>query len=92
MRDSVELSFDQHTVTPFHCPSYTHLESVYGTDEDDGGPGEEVPLIAELLVTDPPADELVSDGTGGVHVTGGTKLSPALANKPSSQLISCHIP
>jgi hypothetical protein len=92
LRDSVELSFDQYAIISFQYPNHAHLEFVYGTDEDVGDPGEEVPFTAELLAPDPPADELVSDGTAGVHVTGGTELSPVLASKLSSQLISCHTP
>lgn len=53
------------------------LEFVYGTDEDAGDTGAEVPLIAELLAPEPPADELLSDATGAVHVTG--RVDPELA-------------
>lgn len=72
-------------------PNNTHLEFVYGTDEDAGDPGVEVPLVAELLIPELPADKLLSDGTAGVLVTDKVDLYPGLASESACQPIFCNI-
>lgn len=89
---SVELLLDQHSILCSRCMNCTHLEFVYGTDEDVGDSRGEVPIVSELLAPDDPADELVSGRVGDVHVAGGTELSSRLAGQLPKQLIPRHVP
>jgi hypothetical protein len=58
---------------------HSYLELVYGTDEDVEEPGEDVPLIAELLVADPPADK--------DKVEGGVGLETMLPSVPEAEAV-----
>lgn len=51
LRDSMELSFDQHAMSFLQCPNYTHLEFVCGTEEDVGDPEREVTFVGEPVET-----------------------------------------
>lgn len=76
LRVSMELSFDQHAMISFQCPNLTHLEFVYGTDEDVGGAEGEVPFVGELLETVlPSVPEVNALEDGAVGVPGGERLS-----------------
>lgn len=76
LRDSIELSFDQHAMISFQCPNYTHLEFVSGTDEDVGDSDGEVPFVGELLETVlPSVPEVNALEDRPVGVTGGERLS-----------------